>query len=71
MGISRSLLEDLLHLPIGVNITDAVWSQGHDSVILTVEGMEIPVDDGKMLTPIVTHVDDYLWDWCIPPRRES
>lgn len=71
MGISRSLLEDLLHLPIGVNIIDAVWSRGHDSVILTVTGNEIPVDDGKMLTPIVTHVDDYLWDWRIPTREGS
>lgn len=71
MGISRSLLEDLLHLPIGVYITDAVWSRGFDSVILTVEGQEIPVEDGMMLTPIVTHVDDYLWDWRIPTRGTS
>lgn len=71
MGISRSLLEDLLHLPIGVNIVDAVWSRGFDSVILTVTGDEIPVQDGTMLTPIITHVNDYLWDWRIPAREES
>lgn len=71
MGISRSLLEDVLHMPIGVSVTDAIWSRVYDSVILTIEGTGVPAEDGVMLTPIITHVEDYLWDWCIPKKGTS
>jgi hypothetical protein len=62
MAVSSSLLAELLHLPIGVWVTGAEWSHAKESLVLTLEG-DVPAEDGMYLTPVVTHVDDYLWDW--------
>ena len=59
---SRSLLENLLHLDLGIWITDASWHEGTQSVELTLEG-DVPYGTGELVAPLITHEDRYVWDW--------